>query len=67
MPNRTRQELPAVAYVLATVVGLLLFTLFGEKVFGVRPNLIWIAGLAGFLFALATIWMWRQWRGNRKD
>lgn len=60
MPNRTRQELPAITYVLATVVGLLLFMLFGEKVFGVKPNLIWIAGLAGFLFALATILMWRH-------
>jgi len=67
MPNRAGQELPAIVYVFAMVIGLLLFTLFGEKVFGVKPNPIWIAGLVGFLFALATVWMWRQWRNNRRD
>jgi membrane associated rhomboid family serine protease len=66
MSNKTSHELPAITYLFAMVLGLFLFMVFGGPVFGVEPNLVWIAAIAGFLFALATIWVWNQWRSDRR-
>jgi membrane associated rhomboid family serine protease len=66
MSNKTSHELPSITYLFAMVFGLFLFMVFGEPVFRMEPNLVWIAALAGFLFALATIWVWNQWRNDRR-
>jgi len=58
MNKRSKPDLPGIAYITATLVGVLLFLLFGESVTGMKPNLMWIAWLTGLLFALGVLWIW---------
>lgn len=63
MMNKHRKSaFPGIAYLTATLVGVLLFLILGEPVFGVKPNFAWVAWLAGFLFSLSILWVWLRWR-----
>lgn len=61
MKKYARFDLPGIAYLSAIVAGILLFMLLGESLSGIKPNLIWIAGVTGFLFALGILWLWVHW------
>lgn len=64
MNRQTRFDFPGIVYITAALVGILLFLIFGESLVGIKPNLIWIAGISGFLFALGVLWTWLH-RRNR--
>jgi hypothetical protein len=64
MNKRTNFDLPGIVYITAALIGILLFLVFGESVVGVKPNLIWVAGVMGFLFALGVLWIWLHWRNR---
>jgi hypothetical protein len=48
MKKYARFDLPGIAYLSAIFAGILLFMLLGESFTGIKPNLIWIAGITGF-------------------
>ena len=58
MNKRPNFDFPGIVYITAALIGILLFLVFGESVVGVKPNLIWVAGVTGFLFALGVLWIW---------
>jgi lipopolysaccharide export LptBFGC system permease protein LptF len=60
MNKPRKNDLPGIAYITATIVGVLLFMLFGESLTSVKPDPLWIAGLTGILFALGILWIWLQ-------
>jgi Na+-driven multidrug efflux pump len=62
-----RYELPWIAYVIAFLIGILLFLFFGKTVFGIEPNLIWIAVLMGLSASAVIFWVWGQIRKKNKD
>lgn len=62
MNKQARFDFPEIVYITATLVGILLFLIFGESLVGIKPNLIWIAGITGFLFVLGVLWTWLHWR-----
>jgi hypothetical protein len=64
MNKRAKPDLPGIAYLAAILTGVLLFLIFGESILGAKPNMIWIAWLTGFLFALAVLWIWLRWRNR---
>lgn len=65
MNNYHKNSLPGIAKLFAMLAGVLLFLVFGEPLFGVKPNLMWAAWLIGFLLSLVCLWLWLHWR-NRK-
>jgi lipopolysaccharide export LptBFGC system permease protein LptF len=64
MNKRAKPDLPGIANLTAILAGVLLFLIFGESILGAKPNIIWIAWLTGFLFALAVLWIWLRWRNR---
>lgn len=62
MNKQARFDFPEIVYITATLVGILLFLIFGESLVGIKPNLKWIAGITGFLFVLGVLWTWLHWR-----
>jgi hypothetical protein len=65
MKKYIRFDLPGIAYITAVLAGILLFMLRGESLVGVKPNLIWVAGLTGFLFASGVLSLWLHWRNQK--
>lgn len=65
--DNQQYELPWIAYIIAFLIGILLFLFFGKAVFGVEPNLIWIALLMGLSASAIVFWVWGQIRERNKD
>ena len=65
MKKYIRFDLPGIAYITAMLAGVLLFMLLGESLVGIKPNMIRVAGLTGFLFALGVLWLWVHWRNQK--
>lgn len=53
-------DLPSIVNILAFLAGVLLFLLFGESLFGIKPNPYWIAGLIGLSVSLVVIFVWGE-------
>ncbi len=51
-------DLPSIAYILAFLIGVLLFLLFGEPLLGAKPEPIWLAGLMGLSVSAIVFWAW---------
>jgi Na+-driven multidrug efflux pump len=62
-----RYELPWIAYIIAFLIGILLFLFFGRTVFGIEPNLVWIAVLMGLSASAVVFWVWGQIHKKNKD
>lgn len=58
--DTTNPSLSAIAYILAFLIGVLLFLLFGESTLGVKPNPTWIALLMGLSVSAVVFWVWRE-------
>ena len=65
MKKHTQIDLPGIAYVTAILTGVLLFVLVGESLLGIKPNMTWIAGITGFLFALGILLLWVHWHDQK--
>jgi Na+-driven multidrug efflux pump len=61
-PDRNDQqyELPWIVYIIAFLIGILLFLFFGKSVLGIEPNLFWIALLMGLSASAVVFWVWGQ-------
>jgi len=60
-------DLPGIAYILAFLIGVLLFLIFSEPVLGLKPEPTWIAGLMGLSTAAIALWVWNQTRNKDKN
>lgn len=60
-------ELPWIAYILAFLIGILLFLFFGKAVLGIEPNMLWIAVLMGLSASAVVFWVWGQIHKKNKD
>ena len=60
-------DLPVIAYILAFLIGILLFLIFGESVFGTKPDPFWIALLMGLSVSAIVFWVWGEIRNTDKD
>jgi Na+-driven multidrug efflux pump len=58
--TKVQPDLPALAYILAFLIGVLLFLIFGEPFFGLKPEPIWIVGLLGMATSAIVLWVWNQ-------
>jgi len=58
IPPHQRADLPGIAYILAFLIGVLLFLFFGEKYFHARPDPFWIALLMGLSVSATVFWVW---------
>lgn len=58
MNKQVKSDLPGIVSLTAILGGILLFLVFGEILTGMKPNLVWIAWLTGFLFSLGVLWIW---------
>ena len=71
LPNpkhkKTKYELPGIAYIIAFLIGVLLFLLFGESLFGVKPEPFWIAGLMGLTVSAIIFWVWNKLHYKEDD
>ncbi|MCX6079554.1 MAG: hypothetical protein NTW32_08500 [Chloroflexi bacterium] len=57
--------MPGIIYIIAFLIGVLIFLLFGGSLFGVKPEPIWIAGLMGLSVAAIVFWVWSEIRKNK--
>jgi Na+-driven multidrug efflux pump len=60
-------ELPWIAYIIAFLIGILLFLFFGKTVLGIEPNMLWIAVLMGLSASAVVFWVWGQIRTKNRD
>jgi Na+-driven multidrug efflux pump len=60
-------DLPVIAYILAFLIGILLFLIFGESVFGTKPDPFWIALLMGLSVSAIVFWVWGKIHNQDKD
>jgi len=69
LPGRSDEpyEIQGIVYLLAFLMGVLLFLFFGKTVLGVEPNLVWIAVLMGLSVSAVVFWVWGQVRKKNKD
>ncbi len=67
LPVSQSFELSGIAYILAFLIGVLLFLLFGESLFGVKPDPFWIALLMGLSVSAIVFWVWGEIRNTDKD
>jgi len=67
LPANQTCELSGIAYILAFLIGVLLFLLFGESLFGVKPDPFWIALLMGLSVSAIVFWVWGEIRNTDKD
>ncbi len=65
--HKSRYDLPGIAYIIAFLIGVLLFLLFGESLFGVKPEPIWIAGLMGLTVSAIIFWVWSKLHNKNED
>ncbi len=59
-PAKENSGLSGIVYILALLIGMLIFLLFGESFFGIKPNPIWIALLMGLSVSAIVFWIWKQ-------
>jgi hypothetical protein len=62
--EKDQVELPGIVYIIAFLIGVLIFLLFGGSLFGVKPDPFWIAGLMGLSVAAIAFWVWSEIRKN---
>jgi hypothetical protein len=65
--KKSRVDLPGIAYIIAFLIGVLLFLLFGESLFGIKPQPVWIAGLMGLAVSAIVFWVWSAIHKKKKD
>jgi hypothetical protein len=58
--KKNQVDLPGIVYIIAFLIGVLIFLLFGETLFGVKPEPLWIAGLMGLSVSVIVFWVWRK-------
>jgi len=67
LPTSQTFELSGIAYILAFLIGVLLFLIFGKSVFGVTPDPSWIALLMGLSVSAIVFWVWGKIHKQDKD
>jgi hypothetical protein len=68
LKHKKRQyDLPGIAYIIAFFIGVMLFLFFGESLFGVKPEPVWIAGLMGLSISAIVFWVWSAIHKKNKD
>jgi|GEM_PF-2328929 len=67
LPASQTFELSGIAYILAFLIGVLLFLIFGKSVFGVTPDPFWIALLMGLSVSAIAFWVWGKNHSRIKD
>ena len=61
-------DLSGIVYILALLVGILLFLFLGEPILGIRPNQDWIALLLGLSIPAIILWVLSEiYKNNRKE
>lgn len=60
-------DLPGIAYIIAFLLGVLIFLLFGDSFFGIKPEPFWIALLMGLSVSAIVFWVWGEIRKNKDD
>ncbi len=60
-------DLSVIAHLLAFLVGILLFLIFGESLLGVKPDPFWIALLMGLSVSRIVFWAWGEIYNQDKD
>ena len=65
--KKNRYDLPGIAAIIAFLIGVLLFLLFGESLFGVKPEPVWIAGLMGLAVSAIIFWVWNKLHYKEDD
>jgi Na+-driven multidrug efflux pump len=67
LPTSQTFELSGIAYILAFLIGVLIFLIFGKSVFGVTPDPFWIALLMGLSVSAIVFWVWGKIHKQDKD
>ncbi len=60
--ENARPHLPGLAYILAFLIGVLLFLIFSEPVLGLKPEPVWIVFLMGLSISSIIFWIWGETR-----
>lgn len=61
-------DLSGIVYILALLLGILLFLFFGEPILGIKPNQDWIALLMGLSIPAIILWVLSEiHKNNRKE
>jgi hypothetical protein len=60
-------DLPVIAYILAFLIGLLFFLIFGESMLGIKPDPAWVALLMGLSVSAIVFWAWGEIHDQDKD
>jgi membrane protein implicated in regulation of membrane protease activity len=58
--KKSQHDLSGIASIIAFLIGVLFFLLFGESLFGLKPEPIWIAGLMGLSVSAIVLWVWHE-------
>jgi hypothetical protein len=66
-PAHQHGGLSGIVYILAFLLGVLLFLIFGDSLLGVKPEPIWIALLMGLSVSAIMFWVWCEIRNTNKD
>ena len=67
LPADQTFELSGIAYILAFLIGVLLFLIFGDSLLGVKPDPFWIALLMGLSVSAIVFWVWGEIHNTDKD
>ena len=62
--KKNQSDLSEIAYIIAFLIGVLLFLLFGESLFSLKPEPFWIAGLMGMSVSAIVLWIWHETHNN---
>ena len=65
--ENTQPDLPGIAYILAFLIGIMLFLILSEPLFGLKPEPVWIAGLMGLSVAAIVLWVWGEIHKRSKN
>ena len=65
--KKSQLDLPGIVYIIAFLIGVLIFLLFGESLFGIKPQPVWIAGLMGLTVSAIVFWVWGAIHKKNKD
>ena len=61
-----KANLPAITYISAFLIGVILFRLLGKNWLDLESKLVFLAGIMGVLVAVSIFWVWNA-NHNRKD
>lgn len=67
LEENTQPNLPGIAYILAFLIGILLFLILSEPLFDLKPEMIWIARLMGLSVAAIVLWVWSEIRKRNEN